>query len=99
MEKENVSAEYDPAGIYDFPTWEKYFDAGIRSRYETLHEDLLYTNEKQEFSRAIDTFSENQPAICGDWGIRSNIPDDVTQTITLHLNGNVKEELALQKES
>lgn len=58
LEKRNVSAEYNPEGAYDFAAWEKYFDSGIRSRYETLHEDLLYTNEKQEFDRAINTFRE-----------------------------------------
>ena len=56
LKKRNVSAEYDPAGKYDFSAWEKYFDVSIQSRYETLHKDLLYTNEKQEFDRAIDTF-------------------------------------------
>ena len=56
LEKRNVPAEYNPAEAYDFTAWEKYFDSGIRSRYESLHEDLLYTNEKQEFDKAIDTF-------------------------------------------
>lgn len=56
LEKRNVSAEYNPVGTYDFPSWEKYFDDYIRSRYETLHEDLLYTDEKQDFEKALLAF-------------------------------------------
>ena len=58
LEKRNLSAEYDPTGAFDFPAWEKYFDNQIRSRYEKLHEDLLYTNERQNFDVALDTFRE-----------------------------------------
>ncbi len=56
LEKRNVSARYDPLGPYDFPSWEWHFDSSIRSRYETLHEDLLFTSEKQDFDIAIETF-------------------------------------------
>ena len=38
--------------------WEQYFDNNIRARYETLHTDLLYTNEKQDFDKAIAVFHE-----------------------------------------
>ena len=41
-----------------FDEWRKYFNDEIRRRYETLHEDLLYTSEKQNFEDAIQTFEE-----------------------------------------
>lgn len=54
--RRNTPIEYDPTGPYDFQNWRQYFDAGIRSTYEHLHENLLYTNEKQDFNTAIETF-------------------------------------------
>ena len=56
--KRNISAEYDPTGAYDFPSWQHCFDNGIRTTYESLHETLLYTDEKQNFDLAIKVFSE-----------------------------------------
>jgi len=54
--RRNISAEYDPTGPYDFPAWQHRFDAAIRSTYESLHETLLYTDERQDFNLAIETF-------------------------------------------
>lgn len=56
LEKRNMSKEYNPVESYDFPAWENCFDSIIRTRYETLHEDLLYTNEKQDFDKATFVF-------------------------------------------
>ncbi len=56
LQKRNVSAEYDPVGPYSFESWNQYFNNEIRSRYETLHEDLLYSSEQQDFDKAIQTF-------------------------------------------
>ncbi|MDO4275459.1 MAG: nucleotidyl transferase AbiEii/AbiGii toxin family protein [Eubacteriales bacterium] len=56
LEKRNALKKYNPVGSYDFPSWERYFNDAIRNRYEKLHEDLLYTNEKQDFDKAIFTF-------------------------------------------
>ncbi len=56
LQKRNVSAEYDPLGPYSFESWNQYFNDEIRSRYETLHEDLLYSSEQQDFDKAIQTF-------------------------------------------
>ncbi len=56
LQKRNVSAEYDPVGPYSFESWNQYFNDEIRSRYETLHEDLLYSSEQQDFDKAIQTF-------------------------------------------
>lgn len=58
LEKRNVTQAYDPLGSYDFPAWADYFDHTIRARYETLHKDLLYTNEKQDFDQAIVVFKK-----------------------------------------
>lgn len=56
LQKRNISEEYNPLVAYDFPSWECYFTPEIRTRYESLHEDLLYTNEKQDFDLAIQAF-------------------------------------------
>jgi len=58
LQKRNVSEEYDPSGAYSFDDWKKYFTEEIRRRYETLHEDLLYTSEKQEFCKAVEVFEK-----------------------------------------
>ena len=59
LEKRNISKEYDPEGKFDFDSWKKYFaDNSIKKRYETLHEDLLYTDQKQDFAEALSTFDK-----------------------------------------
>lgn len=63
IEKRNVSADYDPTGAYDFSAWQHCFDNGIRAIYESLHETLLYTDEKQDFDLAIRTFKEINAAL------------------------------------
>ena len=56
LEKRNIPENYDPTGAYDFSAWKGCFDDDIRSIYEHLHEDLLYTDEKQDFDVAVQTF-------------------------------------------
>lgn len=56
LEKRNISKDYDPTGAYDFAAWKHCLGKDVRSIYESLHEDLLYTNEKQDFSEALATF-------------------------------------------
>lgn len=56
--RRNTPVDYDPTGLYDFSSWKQYFDVGIRTTYEHLHENLLYTNEKQNFDTAIKTFEQ-----------------------------------------
>lgn len=56
LEKRNLPENYNPTGAYDFPMWRDCFDNEVRSAYEHLHEDLLYTDEKQNFDDAINTF-------------------------------------------
>lgn len=58
LEKRGTPIEFDPTGPYDFESWITYFSPEIRGIYETLHETLLYTNVKQDFSIAVTTFKE-----------------------------------------
>ena len=58
LEKRGIIKEYNPKGAYDFDSWKQYFTSQIRSRYETLHKDLLYTDEQQKFDDALYAFSE-----------------------------------------
>lgn len=44
-------------GLYGFERWQTDFNKPqVRKAYEKLHEELLYTNEKQSFDVAIQTF-------------------------------------------
>lgn len=58
LEKRNISKEYDPTGAYYFDSWKHYLDEQIRSTYENLHKDLLYTDEQQNFEDALSAFSQ-----------------------------------------
>ena len=58
LNKRNISAEYNPVGSYNFESWKYCFTEEIKDIYENLHKDLLYTNEKQNFEDAINTFAE-----------------------------------------
>lgn len=58
LEKRNISQEYDPLGAYDFEKWEHYLDNRVRAIYESLHRELLYTDEQQSFEDAIATFTD-----------------------------------------
>lgn len=58
LEKRNIAKEYDPTGTYDFEKWKDKFDSVIKNRYESLHKDLLYTDEKQDFDKAIEVFEK-----------------------------------------
>lgn len=56
LEKREVPKEYNSKEAYDFNSWRERFTSEIRSRYETLHKDLLYTDEQQDFDDALNTF-------------------------------------------
>jgi len=58
LEKRDVTVEYDPIKAYAFSEWKLYFDDEIKRRFESLHHDLLYSNEKQDFKKAITTFEK-----------------------------------------
>lgn len=51
---------YILTGKYDFAVWSNKFDKTISNIYEKLHEELLYTNEKQHFVRAKEVFKIGQ---------------------------------------
>lgn len=56
LTRRNTPVEFDPTGPYAFDKWKQFFDARIRTTYEKLHEELLFTDEKQNFDEAIATF-------------------------------------------
>lgn len=56
LEKRNISQEYDPTGAYDFGAWKHYLNDQVRSTYENLHKELLYTDEQQSFDDALSAF-------------------------------------------
>ena len=58
LTKRNINKEYDPTGAYDFDVWKCRLDADVRKTYESLHEELLYTDEKQNLDDAIDAFEK-----------------------------------------
>ena len=57
LEKRNISQEYNPLGVYDFESWKHYLNEQVRTTYENLHKELLYTDEQQNFSDALSAFS------------------------------------------
>lgn len=58
LEKRNISEEYDPIGGYDFDSWKLYLNGRVRSTYENLHKELLYTDKQQSFDDALGAFTE-----------------------------------------
>ncbi|MBR5618396.1 MAG: nucleotidyl transferase AbiEii/AbiGii toxin family protein [Clostridia bacterium] len=57
LEKRNIPENYDPTGAFGFSKWRQDFMTA-KDAYEHLHEDLLYTDEKQIFEDAIKTFEQ-----------------------------------------
>ncbi|MCH5296987.1 MAG: nucleotidyl transferase AbiEii/AbiGii toxin family protein [Ruminococcus sp.] len=58
LEKRNIPKEYNPLGAYNFDAWRDRFDTRIKDIYEQLHKSLLYTNEKQDFNKAVSAFEK-----------------------------------------
>ena len=56
LSKRGIAKDYNPMGPYDFSVWKDKFDSRVKENYEQLHNNLLYTNEKQNFARAITAF-------------------------------------------
>ena len=67
LQKRSIGDTYDPRGAYGFPAWKHYLTDKVRKEYESLHRDLLYTNEQQRFDDAIKVFEEIN-AILADAG-------------------------------
>lgn len=57
LEKRNIPKEYNPTRAYDFSSWKSEFTKA-KDVYEKLHEDLLYTDEKQRFDDAVKAFEQ-----------------------------------------
>lgn len=58
LNKRNIAKDYNPTGDYDYDSWRASFNGAVKSRYEHLHEDLLYTNKKQDINEAMKVFME-----------------------------------------
>ena len=56
LTRRGITKEYDPDGSYAFETWKYHLDEQTRENYESLHNDLLYTDEKQDFKEALIVF-------------------------------------------
>ena len=59
LEKRTITDDYDPVEKFNFDTWKDAFSSSeIKTRYESLHNDLLYTDKKQDFREAIKAFEK-----------------------------------------
>lgn len=58
LEKRNISKKYNPTSDYDFDSWRHNLNEKVRSTYEDLHKELLYTDEQQNFDDAINAFEK-----------------------------------------
>ena len=67
LEKCNINREYDPTGAYDFEAWKHYLNDRVRSTYENLHKELLYTDKQQNFDGVLSAFSQIS-RVLGDIG-------------------------------
>ena len=56
LEKRNKSSIYNPLEKYNFDLWKKNLTDDAKRSYESLHENLVYGNEKQDFEEAMETF-------------------------------------------
>jgi hypothetical protein len=57
LEKRNIPKEYNPEAHYDFKTWKEQLSDEIKVSYGDLHNTLLYTNQKQDWSKVEKVFS------------------------------------------
>ena len=56
LEKRNKQSMYNPLEKYNFNLWKKNLTEDVKRRYESLHENLVYGNEKQDFEEAMEAF-------------------------------------------
>lgn len=57
LEKRNKPSRYNPLEKYNFNLWKKNFTDDVKKSYESLHENLVYGNKKQNFEEAMETFN------------------------------------------
>ncbi len=58
LSRRNITIEYNPGGAYDFLSWKHLFTDTVRTNYESLHENLLYTTKKQSFDNAVTVMED-----------------------------------------
>lgn len=58
LNKRGLDQEYDPTARYAFNEWRHLLTSQVRSTYESLHKELLYTDEPQNFDDALKAFEE-----------------------------------------
>lgn len=56
LEKRKNNPDYDPMKPYAFDCWKSYFDKPVKTKYETLHKTLLYTDNKQDWNEVFRVF-------------------------------------------
>lgn len=56
--KRGISQDFDPEGPYAFDTWRHHLTAQVKDTYESLHKNLLYTEEQQDFNEAVSVFKQ-----------------------------------------
>lgn len=57
--RKNHKEDYRPDSAFEFEKWRSSFDTKeIKETYEGLHIDLLYTNERQKFDKAVEVFEQ-----------------------------------------
>ncbi len=54
LQKRDLPKEFNPLEQYSFSEWKYKLDVQIQRRYETLHKDLLYTEQKQSFDEVFN---------------------------------------------
>lgn len=57
LEKRNKPSRYNPLEKYNFNLWKKNLTDDVKKSYESLHENLVYGNKKQDFEEAMETFN------------------------------------------
>lgn len=58
LKKRNPPKGYNPTLPYDFNSWSDKLDSNVKSEYEKLHKELLFTKEKQFLKDAIKVLQE-----------------------------------------
>lgn len=58
LEKREIPKAYSPVGSYDFSAWKDKFSNDIKANYESLHETLLFTDQKQDWSKVKLVFDK-----------------------------------------
>ena len=56
LTNKNIDKNFDSLEKYNFTSFKHLLNNEIKERYESLHEDLLYTNQKQSFVAVLETF-------------------------------------------